>query len=63
MYEFSDITAERDLAAAAGRGVRVRVILDQRERSANSGAYAYLSSHRVTVTWSSPDYRYTTRRP
>jgi len=59
MYEFSDTTAERDLAAAAGRGVRVRVILDQRERSANSGAYAYLSSHRVTVTWSSPDYRYT----
>ena len=59
MYEFSDTAAERDLAAAAGRGVRVRVILDQRERSANSGAYAYLSSHRVTVTWSSPDYRYT----
>jgi len=59
MYEFSDTTAERDLAAAAGRGVRVRVILDQRERSANSGAYSYLSSHRVTVTWSSPDYRYT----
>jgi phosphatidylserine/phosphatidylglycerophosphate/cardiolipin synthase-like enzyme len=59
MYEFSDTTAERDLAVAAGRGVRVRVILDQRERSANSGAYSYLSSHRVTVTWSSPDYRYT----
>jgi cardiolipin synthase A/B len=59
MYEFSDTTAERDLAAAAGRGVRVRVILDRRERSVNSGAYSYLSSHRVTVTWSSPDYRYT----
>ena len=59
MYEFSDTTAERDLAAVAGRGVRVRVILDQRERSANSGAYSYLSSHGVTVTWSSPDYRYT----
>ena len=59
MYEFSDTTAEHDLAAAAGRGVRVRVILDRRERSVNSGAYSYLSSHRVTVTWSSPDYRYT----
>jgi cardiolipin synthase A/B len=59
MYEFSDTTAEHDLAAAAGRGVRVRVILDRRERSVNSGAYSYLSAHRVTVTWSSPDYRYT----
>jgi len=59
MYELSDTTAEHDLAAAAGRGVRVRVILDRRERSVNSGGYAYLSSHRVTVTWSSPDYRYT----
>jgi cardiolipin synthase len=59
MYEFSDTTAEHDLAAAAGRGVRVRVILDQRERSVNSGAYSYLGSHRVTVTWSSPEYRYT----
>jgi cardiolipin synthase A/B len=35
------------------------VILDRRERSVNSGAYSYLSAHRVTVTWSSPDYRYT----
>src|SRR6201987_1163077 len=59
MYEFSDTTAEHDLAAAAERGVRVRVILDRRERSVNSGAYSYLGSHRVTVTWSSPDYRYT----
>ena len=33
MYEFSDTTAEHDLAAAARRGVRVHVILDQRERS------------------------------
>ena len=59
MYEFSDTTAEHDLAAAAGRGVRVRVILDRRARSVNSGAYSYLGSHRVKVTWSSPDYRYT----
>jgi len=59
MYEFSDTTAEHDLAAAAKRGVRVRVILDRRARSVNSGAYSYLGSHQVTVTWSSRDYRYT----
>ena len=59
MYEFSDTTAEHDLAAAAARGVRVRVILDRRARSVNSGAYSYLRSHRVAVTWLSPDYRYT----
>ena len=40
MYEFSDTTAEHDLAAAARRGVRVHVILDQRERSVNSAAYS-----------------------
>ena len=59
MYEFSDTTAEHDLAAAAKRGVRVRVILDRRARSVNSDAYSYLGSHRVAVTWSSPDYHYT----
>jgi phosphatidylserine/phosphatidylglycerophosphate/cardiolipin synthase-like enzyme len=39
MYEFADITAEHDLAAAARRGVDVRVILDQREliRAARRG--------------------------
>ena len=46
-------------AAAAKRGARVRVILDRRARSVNSGAYSYLGSHKVKVTWSSPDYRYT----
>ena len=59
MYEFSDGTAEHDLAAAAKRGVRVRVILDRRARSVNSDAYSYLGSHRVAVTWSSADYHYT----
>jgi len=29
MYEFSDTTAEHDLAAAARRGVRVHVLLDR----------------------------------
>jgi cardiolipin synthase A/B len=59
MYEFSDTTAEHDLAAAAQRGVHVHVILDQREQSENSAAYSYFGSHAVKVTWSSPKYRYT----
>src|SRR5271156_4786439 len=49
MYEFADRTAEHDLAAAARRGVRVRVVLDQREQSENSAAYSYFRSHGVTV--------------
>ena len=59
MYELADSTAERDLAAAARRGVRVRVVLDEREDHTNSGAYSYLKSHGVEVTWSSASYRYT----
>jgi cardiolipin synthase A/B len=59
MYEFSDPTAEQDLAAASRRGVRVEVILDQQERSENEAAYQYLAAHRVSVVWSSPAYRYT----
>jgi phosphatidylserine/phosphatidylglycerophosphate/cardiolipin synthase-like enzyme len=59
MYEFSDTTAEHDLAAAAKHGVRVRVILDRRARSVNSRAYSYFRSHGVAVSWSSSDYRYT----
>jgi phosphatidylserine/phosphatidylglycerophosphate/cardiolipin synthase-like enzyme len=59
MYEFSDTTAEHDLGAAAKRGVQVRVILDRRAKSINSGAYSYFRSHDVKVTWSSSDYRYT----
>jgi len=59
MYELSDPTAERDLAAAAGRGAVVRVVLDKREESTNSAAYSYLKTHHVQVTWSSPAYTYT----
>jgi phosphatidylserine/phosphatidylglycerophosphate/cardiolipin synthase-like enzyme len=52
MYELADPTAEADLAAAAARGVDVRVLLDQHlERSANTGAYDYLNVHRVHVRW------------
>jgi cardiolipin synthase A/B len=59
MYEFADTIAEHDLASAAKRGVRVRVILDERERSENSSAYSYFSSRGVKVTWSSSRFRYT----
>jgi cardiolipin synthase A/B len=52
MYELADPTADADLAAAAARGVDVRVILDRHlERSANTRAYDYLSAHRVHVRW------------
>jgi phosphatidylserine/phosphatidylglycerophosphate/cardiolipin synthase-like enzyme len=59
MFEFADTKAEHDLAAAARRGVRVRVVLDQREKSTNTGAYQYLRAHGVQVVWSSPTYTYT----
>jgi cardiolipin synthase len=59
MYEFADTTAEHDLAAAAKRGVRVEVILDQHEKNENSGAYSYFKSHGVQVVWSSTRFRYT----
>ena len=59
MYEFSDTKAEHDLAAAAKRGVTVRVVLDQREKSHNSAAFDYLKSHGVKVVWSSPRFEYT----
>jgi len=52
MYELKDTTAEDDLAAAAKRGVDVRVILDQHlEKSSNTTAYDFLTAHRVHVTW------------
>ena len=59
MYEFSDTKAEHDLGAAAKRGVTVKVILDQREKSHNSAALDYLKSHGVKVVWSSPRFEYT----
>jgi cardiolipin synthase A/B len=59
MYEFTDSTAEHDLAAAARRGVRVEVILDGREESVNEGAYQYFTAHGIKAVWSSPAYYYT----
>jgi cardiolipin synthase A/B len=59
MYEFTDTTAEHDLAAAAGRGVTVRVILDKKEESTNSKTFSYLNAHRVKVVWSWSRFTYT----
>jgi phosphatidylserine/phosphatidylglycerophosphate/cardiolipin synthase-like enzyme len=59
MYELQDTTAEHDLGNAASRGVDVRVILDEREKSENSAAYSYLTSHGVNVVYSWTKYYYT----
>lgn len=59
MYELADTTAEHDLAAAAGRGVTVRIILDRREKRRNAGAYSYFRGHGIEAVWSSAGYYYT----
>ncbi|HVV77499.1 MAG TPA: phospholipase D-like domain-containing protein [Mycobacteriales bacterium] len=57
MYELDDPTAEQIIAGDAGRGVRVRVILDRRlERQRNLPAYDYLAHRGVQVVWSSGRY-------
>lgn len=60
MYELEDSTAERDLAAAAARGVRVRVLLDKdfSGAAANRGAARYLAAHGVVVKWAPAGYIY-----
>ena len=57
MYELADPTAEADLVAAARRGVKVRVVLDQnRERSNNTPAFDELAAHGVEVRWAPTSY-------
>jgi len=52
MYELTDPSVEQALAAAAGRGVTVEVLLDSNlEQSANEAAFQYLSAHAVAVHW------------
>ncbi|MGH3404243.1 MAG: phospholipase D-like domain-containing protein, partial [Streptosporangiaceae bacterium] len=52
MYELIDPRAEADLAAAARRGVDVRVLLDQHlEKPRNTAAYHYLTARKVHVHW------------
>jgi len=57
MYELDDPTAEADLAAAARRGVDVRVVLDQNlAKSYNMAAYNCLRSRGVEVHWAPTSY-------
>jgi cardiolipin synthase len=58
MYELSDPLAEHDLARAASRGVRVRVLLDRdySGRYVNASAYSYLRTHGVQVRWAPAHY-------
>lgn len=58
MYELKDPVAEQDLAAAARRGVTVRVLLDRDYSGAdvNAAAYAYLKAHGVQVRWAPAHY-------
>ncbi|HEY0932189.1 MAG TPA: phospholipase D-like domain-containing protein, partial [Trebonia sp.] len=59
MYTLRDPTAEKELAAAAARGVSVRVILDQHlEKKFNTATYSYLKAHKVKVTWAPPGVTY-----
>jgi cardiolipin synthase A/B len=56
MYELADPAAEADLAGAAARGVKVRVILNQHlEKPRNTSAYDYLAAHGVHVGWGPAD--------
>jgi phosphatidylserine/phosphatidylglycerophosphate/cardiolipin synthase-like enzyme len=53
MYELADRTAEQALGTAAGRGVRVRVLLDRdfHGGEVNGSAARYLAAHGVEVRW------------
>jgi phosphatidylserine/phosphatidylglycerophosphate/cardiolipin synthase-like enzyme len=59
MYELTDERVDQALVAAASRGVRVEVLLDDGQYSAgralNDGAYDYLAAHGVGVAWA-PGY-------
>jgi phosphatidylserine/phosphatidylglycerophosphate/cardiolipin synthase-like enzyme len=58
MYELEDPAAEQDLVAAAGRDVRVRVLLDRAfsGAEANRSAASYLAAQGVEVRWAPAGY-------
>ena len=54
MYELTDTKVEQELAAAAAKDIKLRVILDQNlEKSNNTPAYNYLLANGVNVVFSS----------
>ena len=59
IYELKDLTLENDLVAREKAGADVRVILDQAEKSYNTGAYDVLTAGGVGVVWSSTAFTYT----
>lgn len=59
MYELSDTTAVNDLIAKQKSGVKVRVILDQAEKSKNQSAYTTLTGAGIGVVWSSTSFQFT----
>lgn len=59
MYELEDTTAVKDLVALEKKGVRVRVVLDGRHRTANDAARTALVNGGVGVVWSSDAFVYT----
>lgn len=60
IYELADTDAQTLLGQMAAKGVKVRVILDQNgEKSNNTTAYNYLSSHGVSVHWANSKYNLT----
>ncbi len=60
IYELADTQAQTILGQMAAKGVTVRVILDQNgEKSNNTTAYDYLSSHGCQVHWANSKYSLT----
>jgi PLD-like domain/Putative Ig domain len=59
IYELKDLTLENDLVAREKAGLNVRVIMDQAEKSYNTGAYNVLTAGGVGVVWSSTAFTYT----
>ncbi len=60
MYELVDTTFSGDLVAACQRGAKVRVILDQKEKTTNTAAYNQLNAAtNCSAAWSNPAFTYT----
>ncbi|MGA2218471.1 MAG: phospholipase D-like domain-containing protein [Terracidiphilus sp.] len=60
MYELKDTQVTTILTTAAGKGIAVRVILDQNgEKAENTTAYNTLTAGKVAVHWANPAYAVT----
>ena len=59
IYELNDTTLVNDLVAREKAGVKVRVILDQAQKSYNTAAYNALTAGGVGVVYSSTSFTYT----